>query len=56
MCLIRHLKRIRKSDDLGKQVKTPSQKLIYFIIVTRIHTAFTCSKIQVYGIMVEYNK
>jgi len=25
------------------------------IIVTSIHSAFTCSKIQVYDVMVEYN-
>jgi len=32
-----------------------SQKLVYFIIVTRIHSALICSKIQVYDVMVEYN-
>jgi len=30
-------------------------KLVYFIIVTRIHSAFICGKIQVYDVMVEYN-
>jgi len=30
-------------------------KLVYFIIVTRIHSALICSKIQDYDVMVEYN-
>jgi len=44
ICLIRHLKgirkkwRIRRTDELCKQVKTLSQKLVYFVIVTGIHT------------------
>jgi len=28
---------------------------VYFIIVTRIHSALICSKLQVYDVMVEYN-
>jgi len=31
------------------------QNPVYFIIVTRIHSAFLCSKIQVYDVMVEHN-
>jgi len=46
---------IRRSDELCKQVKTLSYKLVYFIIVTRIHRALICSTIQVYAVMVEYN-
>jgi len=30
-------------------------KLIYFIIITRIHSALISSKIQVYDDMVEYS-
>jgi len=60
ICLIRHLKGIRKtwrfrrSDELCKQVKILSEKLVYFIIVTRIHCALICSKIQVYDVVVEH--
>ena len=42
------------SDELYIQVKTLSWQLVYFIIVTRIHSAFICSKIQVYDVMVVY--
>jgi len=62
ICLFRHLKRIRKkrrirqSEELCKQVKTIIEaKLIYFIIVTRMHSALISSKIRVYDDMVEYN-
>jgi len=62
ICLIHHLKGLEKSDDLGevtnyanRWMKTLMLKLVYFIIVTRIHSAFICGKIQVYDVMVEYN-
>jgi len=35
--------------------KTLSQKLVYFIMITRTHSALICSKIQVYDVMIEYN-
>jgi len=60
ICLVRHLKGIRKkgrfrrSDEVCKQVKTLSQQLVYFIIVIRIHSAFICSKIQLYDVMFVY--
>ena len=61
ICLICHLKvmrkewRFRRSDELCKQVKTLSEKLVYFIVVTRIDSALICSNIQVCDVMVEYN-
>jgi len=60
ICLSRHLKvdrkrwRFRRSDKLCKQVKTLSQQLVYFIVVTRIYSAFICSEIQLYDRMVVY--
>jgi len=50
ICLIRHLKmitkkwRVRRSDELYKQVKILSLQLVYFIIIDRIHSDFVCSK------------
>jgi len=32
-----------------------SMKEAHLIIVTRIYSALVCSKIQVYGVMIEYN-
>jgi len=45
----------RRSDTLYKQLKTLSKKLVYFVIVIHVHSAFICHKLQVYDIMVEYN-
>jgi len=46
--LIRHLKVIRKKWRI---MQTGDN----FIIVTHIHSAFICSKIQFYDVMIEYN-
>ena len=55
MCLIFHLRGMRKIDFLGKHAKILSWKLVYFIISTWMHSALICSKIQVSDVMVEYN-
>jgi len=31
-----------------------TEHLVYFIMVTRIHSAFICSEIQLYAVMVVY--
>ena len=53
--LVKSLQFVKRSDELCKQVKTLSQKLVYYTIVILIRSALICSNIQAYNGMVEYN-